>query len=337
MTSYELTEEFCYKHGYEIVTFPLNVQIKLVGFFLSISSILPLIYAQQKYVYPTTFHCNIKIILIAYFSNATFHASILSFFLAYQSKLVYDMENFCDIFLSKNWYIFGHLLNFYALVVQSLLQIAACIERALATIHAAEYERKNSKIGFSLTLLAVILPAPIIGILYWNESFIDPQISVLATPPSSYRGVNCAFLLFTISAVGCLVTLQYIAFINRQRTSCSRFRLSSHFQLKENLDTTHFITVLMLLQICILTIFAVVTLSLRLMENLFRSKMPLYYTLKSSVFLLPIFFIALPFQTIYMLSKRRRKSKVHCAQLVGLSSKGKQGIENYNNIIYSKW
>ncbi|KHJ95918.1 integral membrane protein [Oesophagostomum dentatum] len=72
----EMNQTYCREMGLDIVEYPLFRVFQLIYTTISIVTIPMLLYVMQKYIFGATFHRNLKIIFLMYFSAALLHAII---------------------------------------------------------------------------------------------------------------------------------------------------------------------------------------------------------------------------------------------------------------------
>ncbi|KAJ1368023.1 hypothetical protein KIN20_029072, partial [Parelaphostrongylus tenuis] len=249
MTQNQTASEFeCRKIGLNLVEYPLYRVVQAIHTFLSMASLPLLLHVQIKYIFGSTFHRNIKIILLLYYSLALLHSA------AYTSIQIHAITSSvikrpCDFFPPTYVYIPLHLtinVSWYGLMF-SLMAISC--ERGVATTRSSKYESKGITLGVFLLAFVVIGVFGTIRYVYSFEDFNVKVWSVLAIPPGAVNRANHVAILNTSIGIICIITLHVFSRINKKRCSVNSTTLTSRYQTLENTITTRFATHIASLQV----------------------------------------------------------------------------------------
>ncbi|KJH49736.1 integral membrane protein Srb [Dictyocaulus viviparus] len=291
----------CRKRWLEAVEYPLFRVFQVIYMILSMAALPILIYVQLKHIFGPTFHQNIKMILLIYYSLALFHA------MAYSTTQIYAlisslMNRPCNSFPTSSIYALLHLSIFAADFGLVLTLVALCCERSVATMRASKYERKG--VGLGLLLLAATFGAIFAAICYVYD-VDDFQVKVLTfvmLPPGAVKEYNEVEVANIIVSLLCIITLYIASRINKKRSSSSPSTLSTRYQMRENIVTTQFAAQIAILQVTFFVFQAVGGLSARILgKNLIQYNEKLYTSLCQMFYVAPIFIFVLPIYSLHKL------------------------------------
>ncbi|KAK6726276.1 hypothetical protein RB195_004539 [Necator americanus] len=128
-----------------IINFVTYVPFRVVQIFqtsLSVMSIPILLFVIRKYIYGSSFHLNIKIIFILYYSFATGHAMVNASMQIYQ--IIRSMlPDPCKAFPTRVEYETFNLSLASMTIGVVAIQLAILFERAVATFWVHNYEKHD--------------------------------------------------------------------------------------------------------------------------------------------------------------------------------------------------
>ncbi|KAE9415341.1 hypothetical protein Angca_010039, partial [Angiostrongylus cantonensis] len=326
----------CRQRGLNVVEYPLYRFVQVLYTILSLASLPLLLYVQIKYIFGSTFHRNIKIIFLLYYSLALVHSATFSTIQVYAitSSLV---SKPCDFFPPTYIYIPLHLLISVSWYGLTLTLMALCCERSVATIRFNKYE--SNGIALSLFLLTLVLIG-VFAAIHYVYSFEDFKVrtwSALAIPPGAVKRYNKFSILNTTFGTICIVTLHLSSRINRKRSSINGSTLTSRFQTRENIITTQFATRIASLQIVFFILYGAGGIIARVFGyQVLLSNRNLYICSRQILNVVPVFTFVLPIYSIHQLRRYRLHRDKNIRSIVTMESRGAAGMRNYDEVI-SKW
>lgn len=331
-----LTDQQCRESGTGVARYTLYRCVMLVTTLESLLAILLLLYVDLKYITRTTFHANFKIIVIAYFASATIHAVVHAICQGYQFIISFTASD-CGLFIPQIQYVISHLLVVYSIFTQVFLQLAVCCERVFATCFVSTYERKNSMIGITLTLIAVLSPLLFEYLIYSRKAFDEATVSFLTVPLAAFHGFNTFFMInIGLCCGGNAVMLSLLLYNRRRREKLSS--LSSKYQVRENIFTTQVAASLSILQMSMYIVYAASGVLIRSMqERLFTGNYNLYFSVRIIAYIIPLLTVLLPFTAIYHFRHFRKSKEKTTKAMLNMKSTGTEGMQNYCNMLALQW
>ncbi|VDL70871.1 unnamed protein product [Nippostrongylus brasiliensis] len=175
-----------------------------------------LLYVQKRHVLKSTFHKNIKMILMMHSSFAGLHAVAYSVIEAYETASL-SVEDPCDYFAPPNLYMALHLSIALADMGMITTLMAACCERVVATIWFGKYERNGIALGLLLCALTSFATAFEICMIYSVDDFNAKVPSMRIIPPSKSKESEWMFILSIFCNIISIIVMTVTLRINRRR------------------------------------------------------------------------------------------------------------------------
>ncbi|CAI5440552.1 unnamed protein product [Caenorhabditis angaria] len=308
--------------------------------FFAIASILSVTHFLLVFIRPSPLHRNFKTLLTIYFLNSILHSCI---FLASVGSLFYRVffyENALDAFMDRNTYIILHLLICFTLNVQILSEFLICVERVIATIRVSKYENENSKLTLWMFFAIIFfLPVAFIQWAYYDENFEQPQLFPLVAPISAQQKINILFVIGMLFVVSALIITFYTRYINKRKKTIYQFRLTTRYQIAENIVTSHIMSTVLFSNLFVTIFFTVSIMILRnLRDNDFvNQNLGFYSTIKLLVYPHHVAAVIIPMFSGCYLQKLRQTRIESLTNMVTIQSNGKIASETYRTYLTRQW
>ncbi|CCD65837.1 Serpentine receptor class beta-16 [Caenorhabditis elegans] len=317
--------------GYQIVY--------LIYVVLSVTSIFTCSYFIKTFIWNSTFHPNFKLLLTMYFFAAIFHSFLFTASYLMMIERFLDYQTDCDIHVSMVPYAIVHSSIACCLFCGMLTQVFMVIERLLATIKIESYEH-NTSFWHILAYLffCIVLPLSLLVWAYQDADYNSPVITAISPPKGVEIRLNILYIFCFFLAILALILLQVVRFVNKRRESRIEISLSGRFQIVENIDTTTFISSILIINMIMSVIYIVGTFTLRNFQfDAFINNQPALATVKTIFYLHPLFSFLMPLISSYHLSKMRERRVKRREHLMAIKTKGREGSDAYNQLLHDQW
>ncbi|CAL2033471.1 unnamed protein product [Caenorhabditis brenneri] len=317
--------------GYQIVY--------LIYVVLSVISVFTCAYFVKSFIWNSTFHPNFKLLLTMYFSAAIFHSILFTISYLLMMERFHDLQTECDIHISKIPYAIVHSSIACCLFCGMLTQVFMVIERLFATIKIESYEH-NTSIWHILTYLfvCIVLPLSLLVWAYQNADYDSPVITAISPPKGVEFRLNILYIFCFSLAIFALILLQVVRCVNKKRESRIEISLSGRFQVVENIDTTTFISSILIINMAMSVIYIAGTFTFRNFEfDVFINDKAGLSTVKLVFYLHPLFAFLMPLISSYHLSKMRERRLKRREHLLAIKTKGREGSDAYNQLLTDQW
>ncbi|KJH40729.1 integral membrane protein Srb [Dictyocaulus viviparus] len=317
----------------DLVEYPLYRTVQVLYTVLSLASLPIFFYVLIKYIIGPTFHRNIKLILLIYYSLASFHAIIYSVIQIYAltSSL---MNKDCSSFPTTLIYASLHLCIFATNFGLVLCLVALCCERSVATAYFSKYESN----GIALALLLLFSTFVGVGLamfyVYEIDDFKVKVLSFVILPPGAVNEYNQIAIANIIICFLCISILHISSRINRKRCTVSSATLSSRYQTRENVITTQFAAHIASLQVVFFILHEIGGLLSRIFDGklLFVNE-KVNAAILHMLYVIPIFTFVLPIYSVHRLKHYKKHRDDNIRLLVTMESRGVTGTQNYQEVI----
>ncbi|EFO91329.1 CRE-SRB-16 protein [Caenorhabditis remanei] len=317
--------------GYQIVY--------LINVVLSVTSIFTCSYFIKTFIWNSTFHPNFKLLLTMYFFAAIFHSILFTASYLMMIERFLDYQTECDIHMSMIPYMMVHSSIAICLFCGMLTQVFLVIERFFATLKIESYEHNTSfRHILAYLFFCIVLPVSLLVWAYQDADYRSPVITAISPPKGVEFRLNILYIFCFSLAILALILLQIIRYVNKKRESRIEISLSGRFQIVENIDTTTFISSILIINMLMSVIYIVGTFSLRNFEfDVFIDDRAALSTVKLIFYLHPLFSFLMPLISSYHLSKMRERRLKRREHLLAIKTKGREGSDAYNQLLHDQW
>ncbi|CAB02886.4 Serpentine receptor class beta-17 [Caenorhabditis elegans] len=334
----EITDEFC-QIAFPGAFHPAFLLVKLYHILLSVISMGSIIYFFLNYSNLLAFHFNIKILFFFQFCSCFLQSATLAISQTHHLVLALIANGPCDVILAPALFALFNLPLIFSMLCMEFSQVLMVIERTLASCLFVCYEKTTKTIGFVLTSFAVIVPGLTCLYMYYDDKFNYPQMSAMATSPSSKLRINYIFI--TINVLNVLTLMHSIGLYrhNKQKINMVKgrdhFILSSRFQMNENVSSSKLLWRLSCAQLIIFLLYGCAMYSLRIFLPGERSAV--WQAVTEFCYTPPLYCAIMPLICIVCAqnSLKQRNSKVQ--SLITLRSVGQEGWDNYQGMLQKQW
>uniref|UniRef100_A0A1I7U8M2 G protein-coupled receptor n=1 Tax=Caenorhabditis tropicalis TaxID=1561998 RepID=A0A1I7U8M2_9PELO len=242
-----------------------------------------------------------------YFFAAIFHSILFTISYLMMIERFLDYQTECDIHVS---------MVPYAIVHSS---IACCLFCGMLT-------------------QCIVLPLSLLVWVYQDADYKSPVITAISPPKGVEFRLNILYIFCFLLAILALILLQIVRYVNKRRESRIEISLSGRFQVVENIDTTTFISSILIINMMMSVIYITGTFSLRNFEfDVFINDNAALSTVKLIFYLHPLFAFLMPLISSYHLSKMRERRVKRREHLLAIKTKGREGSDAYNQLLHDQW
>ncbi|CAI2337651.1 unnamed protein product [Caenorhabditis sp. 36 PRJEB53466] len=313
--------------------------VYLINVVLSVISIFTCTYFIKTFIWNSMFHPNFKLLLTMYFFAAIFHSFLFTASYLMMIERFIDFRADCDIHVPMVPYAIVHSSIACCLFCGMLTQVFMVIERLLATIKVQSYEHSTSFLHIiSYLFFCIVLPLSLLVWAYQDADYNSPVISAISPPKGVEARLNTLYIFCFLLAILALVLLQVVRYVNKRQESRIEISLSGRFQVVENIDTTTFISSILIINMLLSVIYIIGTFSLRNFAfDIFINEPAALSTVKLLFYLHPSFSFLLPLISSYHLSKMRERRLKRREHIMAMKTKGREGSDAYNQLLHDQW
>ncbi|CAO4366406.1 unnamed protein product [Caenorhabditis nigoni] len=204
----------------------------------------------HKHMKNSPIHNNFKFLLLLYFfvsylRGAVFLASTISFL--YRVFILDESNNEEKLLMNPMTFKIIHLSFALLLIMDTTVKALLVFERTIATGKVETYETEKSKKSCWIYIAIIILfPASIVFATYRNAEFSQSVCFALFAPRNTEIWINMLYLAIFLFALLSFILLRLLIFLNNKKLKFHNFKLTTRYQIRENLTCTYLISSVLL-------------------------------------------------------------------------------------------
>ncbi|KAK6746552.1 hypothetical protein RB195_000057 [Necator americanus] len=298
---------------------------------------LPLVYC--RYIQSAAFHINLKILLCLYYQIAGVYVLVVLICTIFQAVLWLTSRNPCDVYPSRFAHEFFNLSELYCLLYLLASQPLVSLERTIATLRVDTYEKCSKKSAAVLYVIASLaIPGGLLYYVYHDVRFTEPHLSCFSDQSKATDRITIVSALAIFLSLSSVIVQKILTFINSKRkTRATDTRLSTQYQLSENIAATSFVSWILFLQMLASVGYSAASLICGFfIEGLFNNDRNKKLIAKEGYYIIPLAMVLLPWLSVYLL-KERNKTRSSTIESSIHQSKGDNAMVLYSSMLKEQW
>ncbi|EFO88769.1 hypothetical protein CRE_06446 [Caenorhabditis remanei] len=324
---------------------------------LTIASFFATFYFLEKHIKNSAIHNNFKFLLHLYFFNCYVRGvfSIANAVSSFQGN-----RSYCFIFQSSFFYrvfIFNgteqnlfmnpiifqsfHLTFALSQVMDATIKGLLVFERTVATGRVEQYEDQKSACWIYL-IIVIIFPLSVVYVTYRTADFNTPSCFAFFAPRNTEQSViimiNILFIASFVFAVLSFIMLRLLILLNNKKLRIQNFRLTTRYQIRENLTCTRLVSSVLLTGL-VVTIFFGSTMTILRSGNiqLFNENRPLFSTVKLAIFPFTFADLIIPIYTGCVMNQTKNAKLATLNHSLQTFQSRQQTTDAYENMLRKQW
>ncbi|CAI2347680.1 unnamed protein product [Caenorhabditis sp. 36 PRJEB53466] len=304
------------------------------------ASICPLLYFIASKLWKSSFHGNLKWLLIGYFTSILIFSLVFAVETALQILIPLLSTSPCDLIISEAYYTLGNALFSLTMTMSTFFPISITCERFVAAKNATSYERTTVILGPALTVLVILLDSSIIFQIYTggNVTFSQGSISfIFFTDVIASRMYTFFWTMLCVNLVNLLLT----SLLVRQNSRLKReghVSLGTKYQLEEVYLSTKFAASVIFLHTLFFGGYICIAMLARYFgDQVITDPVDLTAIRAGLMTMIATYNFIIGTVAVYLYKRIRTKKSVQIAGTIQMKSTGNAGARNYDLAIFSIW
>ncbi|EFO97735.1 hypothetical protein CRE_16123 [Caenorhabditis remanei] len=324
--AYQLTYQPVYRAS-QFYTFGVS--------FLAVPALLAFIY---KRILSLSFHGNLRVLLVAYFSSVLLYAIVLCFAFGYHAFSPFFIKSECGLIIDRTLFQIGHIVVLFCLTFPMMFPIGFTIERFVATAMSSSYENTRTLLG---PILVIVLSLPNFYTFYRifeNEKFEDIFISFLMLPSTSAtQFTNYLWTLLYIKFGNTMANMVLLIVHSILKPQYQKSSLTTKYAMEEITKTSKFTMTITFTHLLFFGIYTACSLFVRVLGQQFFGSFINFYVARGINCAVPTYnlvIVIVGFISLYHLNRKRNQAVTTNVQMMSI---GSEGAKNYDEAINNQW
>nr|P54142.3 RecName: Full=Serpentine receptor class beta-7; Short=Protein srb-7 [Caenorhabditis elegans] len=323
--------------AYELSFHPVYRNFQIYQLIMLFSSLFPLTYFILFQLLKSSFHGNLKSLLVGYFGAILVFSVVFLVEAFIQVLLPFISEQKCDLLIQPKYYKLGNLLGCLLMTIPTFFPISITFERLIATKMADDYEKTRVFLGPILAIFLVLLDLFLILLIYKEAIVTGGSISFVFIPASIASKMYMFFIMMLILN-SFNFFFSFLLLRRNAQLKKSNSTLAAKFQLEEVYSSTKFSISVIFVHVTFFGSYTTITILLRYFGSYFFSD-PIDLGAVRGAFMTMIssYNFAVGVASVYFNYIYRIKKIIEIKGNIRIVATGQAGAINYDKAIFNIW
>nr|P83260.2 RecName: Full=Serpentine receptor class beta-8/9; AltName: Full=Protein srb-8/Srb-9 [Caenorhabditis elegans] len=316
---------------------PVYRVAQIYQFLVACFAFPPLFYFIFFKLIKSSFHGNLKCVLIGYFVTVlafTINFQIVGFV---QVLLPFISRTPCDLIINGRYLKYGHPTGSFIMTLSTLLPICITIERFFAMKNAETYEKTPVKLGPIITFLLIIIDLTTVSMIHRNSNFDAGSISFVIFPSLEVGLTMMKFFIIIVifNVINFLFNIKLIR--DNAKLKSINSTLSTKFQLEEVYFSTMFVITVVFYHVAFFCSYIILVLTFLVVGPLLFNPIDVWAGNGILMTIMATYNLVIGIVAVNLYNKIQTIKSEELNGKVQIQTTGNTGAQNYVNVTNRIW